>query len=271
MMHYREITKAFAEGLLPLGFDLVSAFPVQRYNTSILPTYRLPTFGRESTPSTPSTPTTLGILVANTRHLWPIFLRHLRNRDQAGDSWEADSDPLDKYTRATVERAAVAVLSPGGIRFEIRYSDMAERQVVAFQRLAHETAGIYYNEKCHLNVHEKFGAWIALRAVVVIDHPGPANTSALFPSPFNPYPSADSLLEDKTTHLRSVIASSDSGAKAGISRNWRAWVELRDLASGFLDEEARRSYGSRMMEPKTIDPKTVDQVYLSGLQRANNR
>ncbi|RUS23193.1 hypothetical protein BC937DRAFT_90777 [Endogone sp. FLAS-F59071] len=253
MQQYQTIANTFKKSLFPLGFDLVYAFPIQRYNAVVPPTYHLPTFGRNPDPSTSaSSSTTLGILVANTKHLWPIFLRYLYT---SARGWDSDSEPLDDYVRSAVDRVARQVLHTATL-FEVRYSDLAEKQVVAFQRLAHEIAGMYFNEKCYLNVHERFGAWVALRAVeyslitysttlhnfpsphtsVVIDHDGPPNDDALFPTPLNPYPSVDSLLEQQMVLLRAALPAFSGSAKVGISHNWRAWVEMRDLASGFLGE-----------------------------------
>src|SRR5262249_52174813 len=64
-MHSQEITESVAAACAPAGFDLVQPFQVGWYNAAVHPAYRLPDFAR---------PRALGILIGNTRALWPRLL-----------------------------------------------------------------------------------------------------------------------------------------------------------------------------------------------------
>ncbi len=93
----------------------------------------------------------VGLLVGNTRALWPIFLAALPD----------DADPLDRYTEdaiAPLGRAYFAHRKYGG-------------SYLPFQRLA-VAAGLAALAPNHLVIHPIYGPWFALRAVIVF--PGSA-------------------------------------------------------------------------------------------------
>ena len=66
---WKEITAAVRRGCEPSGLDLLQPFPVAVYNQVVPDAYWLPDFGR---------PRALGLLIGNTRALWPRFLAALR-------------------------------------------------------------------------------------------------------------------------------------------------------------------------------------------------
>ncbi|CAG8512457.1 17597_t:CDS:2, partial [Cetraspora pellucida] len=293
---WEEITKKFSEILYPLGFDLVKAFPAQRYNSNISPANSLaplPTYFRTST---------LSIIVGNTKLLWPNFLKfytkfsnittkatksksrsnHLIN----SSSYDQDDDlerfkqnnPLDWYTIQSITSAVKQLISRNNIsirysdiKYDIRYTfDFDEKKFVAFQRLAQDAGLAYYNRTCFLCVHEEFGPWFALRAVVTFDIEGPPNDSYLFPPLKNPYPEGDELLKLKMTkifgtenhnyHQSATLSSHSSkyepakrktGTDDDIIKNfmnsrgdaeWYEWVELRDIVSGFMTKYNLEKY-----------------------------
>jgi methylmalonic aciduria homocystinuria type C protein len=105
----------------------------------------------------------LGLLVGNTRALWPRFLAE-RERDV--------DDPLDRYTERTFARA-----------FAGEHVWLAHAQYdgawLPIQRLA-DAVGFAHLAPTHLAIHPAFGPWIALRGVVtLVGDPPP--TSRLTP------------------------------------------------------------------------------------------
>jgi hypothetical protein len=139
----------------------------------------------------------LGILIGNTRALWPIFMAR----------GELDvADPLERYT----ERAIQAVL-PAGARcwFSHQRYDGA---FLPFQRLAVAT-GLGSLSPIQLVIHPTYGPWFALRAVVVCDGSPPAT----FPLP--PVCRCDATCHD--AWARAVATSDDP-------KLWRAWLAVRD-------------------------------------------
>src|SRR5215468_6649115 len=93
----------------------------------------------------------LGILIGNTRALWPKFLAALGSLDP--------DNPLDDYTARTIE----AALPPGARCFYAhrRYAGA----FLPFQRLA-VAVGLGSLSPTQLVIHPTYGPWFALRAVV---------------------------------------------------------------------------------------------------------
>jgi methylmalonic aciduria homocystinuria type C protein len=154
-----------------VGLDLAQPFQVAWCNRAVADAFRLPDFGRSSA---------LGILVGNTRAIWPRFLDALRANRPGLD----ERHPLESYVEVTV----LAALEPLLHRSEVRWAHDPPPRRVAMQRLAH-VSGLAYLSPSHLNVHVTYGPWIALRAAIVIDIEGPSGPS---PEPPNPCPDCES-------------------------------------------------------------------------------
>ncbi|CAJ0903008.1 320_t:CDS:2 [Entrophospora sp. SA101] len=268
---------------LVFGFDIVIPFPAQRYNLSIKQPSPLssssssvtseqqrqleplPTFGRSANDDS-----TLSILIANTKHIWPIFV----NKFSLTDEKKIDKNPLDKYTKQSVEMAINETLSSfshnsdveindkhTAVDYDVRYTfELEPKKFVAFQQLCQDSGFAYYNRVCFLNVHKEIGPWFGLRAVVTFNIDGPPNIPELFPELKNPYPEGDELLKNKLAeifgsqnhsyHCRKPITSTTVSAtattttttKQDIQKEWHKWVELRDMASEFMSEETLQKY-----------------------------
>ncbi|CAG8571941.1 10400_t:CDS:2 [Gigaspora rosea] len=240
-IQWEEITKKISEILYPLGFDLVKAFPIQRYNSNVSPASSLaplPTYFRTST---------LSIIVGNTKHLWPIFLKYYTKFQSVTNNTK--TKPINAKCKSR--------------------SNSHEKKFVAFQRLTQDAGLAYYNKSCFLCVHEEFGPWFGLRAVITFDIEGPPNESYLFPPLKNPYPEGDALLKLKITEILGTenhnyhqlvtpthssdselteikpVFDDDDKKKFMNSRDnakWYEWVELRDIASGFMTKDNLEKY-----------------------------
>jgi methylmalonic aciduria homocystinuria type C protein len=104
----------------------------------------------------------LGILVGNTRTLWPAFQAALGDLALADDP-----DPLDRYT----ERALASAF-PAGTR--IYHGHRAyDGAFLPLQRLAAHT-GLGAIAPSQLVIHPIYGPWFALRAVVILEGDPPA-------------------------------------------------------------------------------------------------
>ncbi|CAG8475861.1 11978_t:CDS:2 [Acaulospora colombiana] len=273
---WKELSRILAEILYPMGFDLVKAFPAERYNSNLSSAGTLVPLSATNFKNTDKSistqhnhSSTLSVIIGNTKHLWPIFLNHyVKNmRENAGDTQCANStteemddtykrdNPLDWYTQVSVESAvksAVSKFAGNTSKYDIRYVfDLSEDRFVAFQQLAQDAGLSYYNKICYLNVHSEYGPWIGLRAVVTFDAEGPPNTPDLFPTLENPYPKGDQLLRTKMDEIfvmndggyhQSSKSTSVTESVASIRRDWHKWVELRDIAGGFMTEEMKFKY-----------------------------
>ncbi|RIA88094.1 hypothetical protein C1645_739653 [Glomus cerebriforme] len=283
MIHWEEITKLVSTKLYLLGFDLVKAFPAQRYNENLLTYSPLPTFSQ--------TNSTLSILVGNTKHLWPKFLKYYSTEIFTNDhtyktsvssnhcassmSYSEDGDneeykkqnPLDYYTRisiTTIIKEIIQLKNLSDLSYDVRYTfDLDKKKFVAFQILAENASLAYYNRVSYLNVHKKYGPWIGLRAVITFDIEGPLNSLQLFPQLKNPFPEGDKILERKIQEIfgtkdhhyhkqrrnssseqdnHMITEGSTLDMKLEIKEEWHKFVELRDIASGFIDKELLEKY-----------------------------
>lgn len=142
----------------------------------------------------------LGILIGNTRALWPPFTEAMRDPALA-----AERDPLDRYT----ERSIDAAFRGARIHYGHRRYDGA---FVPLQRLAVAT-GLGALAPSHLVIHPIYGPWFALRAVVVIDGEPPASRPPI-PPPCRCDGSCTAAL-----------------ARAQRSSDWRDWLAVRDRCS----------------------------------------
>jgi len=136
-----------------------------------------------------------GVLVGNTRALWPIFIAA---RD-ADPELSASHDPLDLYTERTLARAF-----PGArMWFAHRQYDGA---FLPFQRIA-VVAGLAALAPTQLVIHPTYGPWFALRAVVALDGDPPATRPLIY---------------------RCTRTCEQRLADALQTDDWHAWLAMRD-------------------------------------------
>jgi cyanocobalamin reductase (cyanide-eliminating) / alkylcobalamin dealkylase len=218
-----EIIRAVRERCAQDGLDLVQPFAVGLYNDAVQCLYRLPDYGRAST---------LGVLVGNTRALWPCFVRALRAQPQ----WLAEPHPLDAFVEERVRHA----LLPIRTRWEVRWAHEAPPRRVAMQRLAH-VAGLAYLSPAHLSVHATYGPWIALRAAAVVDVDGPTEIPPELPNPCpttagptrdsDPAPAVGCEQSCMTRFRDAVAAAGILGSHTAVKQHWQLWVAVRDACA----------------------------------------
>ena len=172
----------------------------------------------------------LALLVGNTKALWPKFCEHARST--AADLQE--SDPLDAYTERAVADAAAAAFGGGTgtstgtgasaacCKHAIFYGHDGAR-LVAMQRAAHAAGFAHYDTATtHLCLHPTYGAWFALRAIVVCDR-AVARAPAAAPPPLDAVlPEADRA-KCVAAYQRAIAPRED-----GDSTNH--WLSMRDAA-----------------------------------------
>ena len=183
------------------GLDLIQPFAVGWYNEAVEEALRLPDFGDAGR---------LGLLVGNSRALWPVFLDALRE----DPTLLGARNPIESYVMRVVDAAQRAL----PVRYATRWAHSVGRDMVAVQRLA-EISGLAALAPANLSVHPRYGPWIALRAVVVLDLPGPADRPRTSLA-------CDACQRGCLPAFRRAragwlgSANSDSG--------WRLWLAVRD-------------------------------------------
>ena len=172
--------------LAAAGFDLVHTFDAQRVARELAQPWL-------ADPDRPR-----GVLVGNTRALWPRFIAALRADPVLAES----TDPLDLYTERTLDAAGERVFYA-----HRRY----EGAFLPFQRVA-VAAGLGALSSTQLVIHPIYGPWFALRAVMLVT--GDAVSHPLLTSPCRC---------DSTCHA--------AFSRAMSSDSWRAWLDVRDACT----------------------------------------
>ena len=209
------ITAAIAQ-LADAGFDLVHAFDAAA-------AAREP--GWEHL-AKPARTTPVGLLVGNTRAMWPRFIAAMRDPSLA-----VESDPLDRYTERTLEAAF-----PGA---PIEYGHRIYGETfLPFTRLAVAT-GLGALAASNLVIHPVYGPWFALRAVILArGQPPPVRLPIAAPC---------TCVPACRTTLDAALAST----------SWEAWLAVRDacrLRAWRYPEEQIRYHYTKEWIPPVEDP-----------------
>lgn len=220
-MSYRDLIETVRGALAPAGLDLVQPLSVAWYNAAVDRAYSLPDFGRAHA---------LGIVVGNTRAMWPRFLA-ARKADAA---LHAATDPIDVYAAHAIETAAARL--PAAT--EIRLASDPAPWLVSMQRLA-DVSGLAPLSPSYLNVHPTFGPWIGLRGVIIVDADGPTERTAPPPLPCDCAATCLPLFQ-------AAMAEPHEGL-ADVAAAWPHWVAVRDAcpvgrAHRYSEQQLRYHY-----------------------------
>jgi hypothetical protein len=110
----------------------------------------------------------VGILIGNTRALWPRLVAALAEPALAGEA-----DPLDRYTEREIARAfPTAPVFYAHARYDGAF--------VPFQRVA-VASGLAALAPSQLAVHPSYGPWFGLRAIVLVDGEPPVRAPIALP------------------------------------------------------------------------------------------
>jgi len=167
-------------------------------------------FDTRATQDLRALPAGRGVLIGNSRALWPLF--EAARRDEA--------DPLEHYTERTIDAAF-----PHAHRFYAHRT--YDGAFIPFQHFAVAT-GFGALAPSRLVVHPMFGPWFALRAIVIVDGVGPSRAPIAQPC--------------------TCAASCATALDAALADpfEWRAWLAVRDActirAHRYSDDQIRFHY-----------------------------
>lgn len=223
---WQSITSTVATAASRDGFDLVHPFNVAHYNAAAPASQRLDDYGR---------PDALGILIGNTRRLWPAFTRAYA----ADSTLRSAAQPLDTYA---VRRLTAALADASAARAQLVFGHVTQPHAFPIQRLA-ERVGLAALSPSHLAIHPLHGPWLALRAVAVVDISGPADASQPIASPCQTCsaPCVPAL-------ERALAASGTPLSSAAVVAHAHAWIAVRDAcpvgrSSRYGDAQVAYHYG----------------------------
>jgi len=97
-----------------------------------------------------------GILLGNTKHLWPLFIRSL------GEGELARENPLDEY----IEKICKGFCESKKIELIFTHQKLANDTFFPFQKFAY-SIGQSKLMKTNLLFHPEFGYWFSLRALLL--------------------------------------------------------------------------------------------------------
>lgn len=206
---WQTITARVASAAARAGLDLVQPFSVARYNQSAPVAEQVHDFGRANPSGA------LGILLGNTRQLWPAFTKAYAEDTALGHG----EQPLDSYvvTRVT---ALLAEATTAGTR--LIFAHVTSPRAFPIQRLA-ERVGLAALSPSHLVIHPVHGPWLALRAVALVDVAGPEGAAS---------PVAQPCLACSAPCVpaleRALLVSGEPLSSAAIARHAAEWIAVRD-------------------------------------------
>lgn len=203
--HAGLLVRRLRTSLSRLGFDLVQPLQIGWYNALVDGSLRLADFGSGDN---------LGIVIGNTRALWPKLLARLQSDASLRDA----PDPIEQYTEDCITGALNAL----GVPHSVRWSHDAEERRVAMQRLA-QVAGLAYLSESHLSVHPSYGPWIALRAAVSFE----VRADAIAKLELG-HPCGRCEAHCLPAFERAVSAAGEPRDTADIRANFALWLAVRD-------------------------------------------
>jgi len=203
------ISARVATAAAHVGFDLAQPFNVAHYNQGAPDAARLDGLGRDAFGGA------LGVLLGNTRRLWPAFV----------DAYTHDpalavaEQPLDSYVVTRITRILADATS---VVTRAVFSHVTVPSAFPIQRLAQQV-GLAALSPSHLVIHPRHGPWLALRAVAVVDVRGPEAPPVPVARP------CDGCSAPCVGALeRALVVSGEPLSSAAIARNSAAWIAVRD-------------------------------------------
>jgi methylmalonic aciduria homocystinuria type C protein len=203
---WQEIASRVELACTEAGLDLVHPFQVGRYNDAAPEADRLDDLGR---------PDALGILIGNTRKLWPAFTLAF----QTDALLASGGNPLDTYVTTRVSKILSLATTQ---RTRIVMSHVTVPRAFPIQRLA-ESVGLAAISPSRLAIHPLHGPWFALRAVVVVDVAGPAAAPGELERPCR-----DCSAPCLSALERALAASGSPLSSAAVALHAAEWIAVRD-------------------------------------------
>jgi hypothetical protein len=203
---WQRISTRVASSATRAGLDLIQPFNVAHYNAVTPEAERLDDLGRAAP---------LGILIGNTRRLWPAF-----TAAYAADATLAEAEqPLDAYV---VTRLTALLAETTSARTQLVFAHVTTPRAFPIQRLA-ERVGLAAMSPCRLAIHPLHGLWFALRAVAVVDVPGPDAPTAAVERPCLgcPAPCLPALKQ-------ALLLSGEQPSSKAVAQHAAAWIAVRD-------------------------------------------
>jgi epoxyqueuosine reductase len=189
-----ELLEAVRAAAAPCGLNLIAAIPVARYDAQAALAMRVQTIDPVAS--------SIIVMANGGGAFWQAFSAHR----VAHPGWAARDNPLDDFTRFTVEDRIMPTLRAAAVHATAVYPFISNGPTLNFMELG-TLAGIAGPSLLGVVVNPIFGPWIAFRAAILIDREIDAPGYALG---FDPCP---------TCTARSCIAACPASA-VSASAGW---------------------------------------------------
>ncbi len=200
----QDVARRIEVACLAVGLDLVHPFNLTEIDATEFGS--LFDFARSNA---------LGMVVGNTRNLWPIFIEAIASNRALATS----EHPLNAY----VTQRLTAIVAETTLRAaHIVFAHIASPRHFPIQQLA-DRVGLAALSPSHLSIHPKHGPWFALRAVIVVDvdGPGPAISQREQPCRDCSAPCLPAL-------ARAISVSGAPVTSALVAKHAADWIAVRD-------------------------------------------
>ena len=240
--NWQSVLERLSAALFLHGLDLCHPFSVAKYNRTVVGPMKLAQW---------EVANNLGILVANTRALWPVFLKHLANHPD----WILWPDPLDNYVQSIIENA----LKSFPLRYEARWDFSRDEKLLPLQHVA-EVTGFATRSVSYLSIHPKYGPWISLRAALSFDIEWPSS------EPVTEVKSCSDCNPDCLSSFNAAREASKIRHPEKIAEHWPLWVATRDACTTgreyrFSDEQIEYHYTKDTRRLKSFVGKVNSHAY----------
>jgi hypothetical protein len=233
--------------LVSQGFDICHLFHPAWYNQHIAKE----NLSVSQLPISKDSSSTVGLLIGNTKRLWPRFLEWYHDDDHVVEQDDKKKNhPFDTFVEDKI--STVTKLSiPNNHPVQYRWShDIEPDRLVAMARLASCTGLTYLDPVSHLSIHPEYGPWHSFRAVLLI-HGLDIDHAGLALDPNNPPHLQPRLLtqdeeenaKQAMKHAMELVSNDDmqlsllNDTFATKQREQaEAWIAVRDCISRGKDE-----------------------------------
>ena len=213
----------------------------------------------------------LAYLVGNSKAMWPCALRWLKRQLKPADikdpvdtyACEAVSAVIEHFCKAEQAAAAAAPMTDAGTKprppaHEIFWAaDMSPERLVDMNRVSRVAGACYFSDEMFLSIHPTFGAWVAFRAVVVVDLPATFLNGP--PRHLEPLLTDDEAKAGKSAMDDALKASSEvelsvDGMPPHIAEKWAAMRDCVSLGREYKYDDKQSAYHY------TKDPNLLDEA-----------
>ena len=212
--------------LIKEGFEICEPFSISTYNSAGVSVNRGLLFPSREIFNTPLEKQSknhdenyLGLLVGNTKSIWSVFEKCLKEDSKIIES----SHPLDTWIESRIKTACEKILCKNGkqqIRYEIRWvRDSRSGYKFMAQGLADVIGLAPIEPSMQLCVHPRYGPWFAMRAVILLNITSTLNLKA------------NSISFEKSSCEKMGCATVQKEMMKEASErpyDWKKWLAVRD-------------------------------------------